>query len=294
MADSKVFNLEQGVTAIMVAQGLEAFFQDKKGLLSEIVETPQGIVVQARQKDSWKKFVGMDNAVQVQIFDQQPSIIVNVGSGKWIDKAGAATVGAIVFAPLLVTAAIGAWASKKLPDEIYDFIERFILSGGKTASVSMRMSDGLKAGEALCPSCKAKNAESTKFCNSCGANMTNPCPKCGANLKPGIKFCSECGANTEVEAKKAQEDSIVNCEKCENVIPDGVKFCPNCGTAAPVKLEPGAAVCSQCRIIVAENVKFCPECGGAVIQKQKPKCTKCATEVEDGVKFCPECGGSVE
>ena len=115
MADSKLFNLGgSGVNALDVAQALASFFEDKKGLLSEVLETPQGVIVQAKSKDAWKKFVGMDNSLQVQFIEQGDSMVVNVGAGKWIDKAGAAAVGAVVFAPLLITAAIGAWANKKM------------------------------------------------------------------------------------------------------------------------------------------------------------------------------------
>jgi len=293
MADSKVFNLDQGIKVMDVAQAVEGFFADKKGLLSEIIETPQGIIIQAKSKDGWKKFVGMDNSVQVQLTDQGTSVIVNVGSGKWIDKAGAATVGMLVFAPLAVTAAIGAWANQKLPEEIFDLIERFILSGGKTASVSMRMSNALRADEIVCPKCKAKNLNTTKFCNSCGEKLAIDCQNCGAALPLGTKFCPSCGANVAEALEQAKTDTIVRCEQCNTVIPEGVKFCPECGAYRPVKLEAGTAMCPKCKTIVPETTKFCPECGEMIPQKVIPKCPSCGIEVAEGTKFCPECGAQV-
>lgn len=45
-----------------------------------------------------------------------------------------------------------------------------------------------------CPACGALNAEKSKFCNECGAKLSNPvCPNCGSEIEPGKKFCSECG-----------------------------------------------------------------------------------------------------
>jgi len=294
MADSKVFNLEQGMTVMQIAQGLDGFLSDNKGLISEIVETPQGIIVQAKQKEAWKKFIGMDNSVQVQLFDQGSTVIVNVGSGKWIDKAGAGVAGVLVFAPLAVTAAIGAWAGKKLPKEIFDFIEQFILTGGRTASVSMRMNNALKSDETLCPKCNTANATNTKFCNSCGEKLIIDCPKCGEAVLPGIKFCQSCGTNVSEAVQQEKADSVVNCQKCGTTIPDGVKFCPECGTEKPVQLEPGTARCPACKKIVPETTKFCPDCGGNIPQKAIPTCPKCGKTASEGVKFCPECGSAMK
>ena len=50
---------------------------------------------------------------------------------------------------------------------------------------------------AICPSCKAENAQGVRFCNYCGSPMTAPrptkCPGCGKENPPGTKFCGECG-----------------------------------------------------------------------------------------------------
>jgi RNA polymerase subunit RPABC4/transcription elongation factor Spt4 len=235
----------------------------------------------------------MDNSIQVQLYDQGTSMVVNIGAGKWIDKAGAAAVGAIVFAPLMLTAAIGAWANKKLPDEVFECIERFIVTGGKTASVNMRMSSGLKDAETFCPKCKSKNPIGTKFCNSCGEKLIIECPKCGAAVPPGTKFCQSCGANVMQASEQAKADAVVYCTKCNTVIPEGVKFCPECGTPAPVKLEEGTVMCPQCRKVLPEGTKFCPECGGAIPQKVVPTCPACGVTVAPGTKFCPECGATI-
>lgn len=223
MADSKVFDISSGIQVIDIAYALESFFTEKKGLEAELLETPEGIIVQAKQKEGWKKLVGMDNSVQVQLFEQKDTVIVNVGAGKWIDKAGAATVGVLVFAPLAITAAIGAWANKKLPEEIFDTVEKFILGGGKTVVKSMRMSNALDEGEILCPRCKGKNTKGTKFCHACGEKLFVECPQCKNSVPPGTRFCTECGSNIPVAAAPA-------CPQCKTTVEAGTKFCPECGS----------------------------------------------------------------
>jgi len=133
MADSRIFKLSDGLDLEKVGQAIQNWLREKKQLHAEGMHTNEGYLVQAKQEDSWKTIVGMDSAIQVQIFNAgENQIMVNVGSGKWIDKAGAATIGMIAFAPLAVTAAIGAWNQKKLPDELFSNVEQFIMSGGKS------------------------------------------------------------------------------------------------------------------------------------------------------------------
>jgi hypothetical protein len=85
-----------------------------------------------KPKNNLKKFVGMDMAIHVQLSQiDNHSLGVNIGSGNWIDKIAVGTIGAFVFWPLFATSAVGAWGQKKLPSEIFDFIYRYIASGGK-------------------------------------------------------------------------------------------------------------------------------------------------------------------
>ncbi|GHV28016.1 hypothetical protein FACS1894167_04040 [Synergistales bacterium] len=291
MADSKVFNLAgSGVKTADAAQALVFFFEDKKGLVSEVVETPQGVIVQAKAQDTWKKFVGMDSSLQVQFIDQGDSMIVNIGTGKWIDKAGAAAVGAFVFAPLLITAAIGAWANKKMPDEIFAYIETFIITGGKRSAVSINARDAVSSSDVVCPKCRTKNTAGTKFCNSCGTKLVVECAACGAVVSPGTKFCNSCGANIAEQLQKSRDDSVVKCAQCGSVITGGAKFCPECGAPAPIKLDEGTTACPKCRKILPEGTKFCPDCGETIPVKKIPTCPKCGVEVKEGMKFCTECG----
>lgn len=78
-----------------------------------------------------------------------------------------------------------------------------------------------------CSKCNAQVPQNSKFCPSCGNNMTAPvatgnaCINCKAPLDPGAKFCTECGTKQEVKPSF--------CSNCGTEQPAGAKFCSNCG-----------------------------------------------------------------
>lgn len=228
MAESRIFKVESGITIEGIGQELLNFFRNKKQMFAEGMETPEGYLVQSKEEQSWKKFTGMDQATQVQIFQNTPeTITVSVGTGTWVDKAAAAGVGAIVFAPLLATAAFGAFKQQKLPSEIFDCIEYYIRTGGKSVTVTMETNmNQIKENKNRCHSCDAVNAQGTKFCSSCGENLMDLCPGCQNSVDFGTKFCPECGFNLE----KAK---IRVCTGCNEELVEGTKFCSNCGSKAP-------------------------------------------------------------
>ena len=82
-----------------------------------------------------------------------------------------------------------------------------------------------------CGSCGTLNAESAKFCSSCGQGLTAApapagavvaCPHCGTNNAATAKFCSNCGQSLQVP-------TTLTCSQCGTVSPAGTRFCPNCG-----------------------------------------------------------------
>jgi len=80
------------------------------------------ILLQVVKKGSWRKFVGMETALNVLIRQKENMVTVEIGAGNWIDKAAVGTASVFVLWPLAVTAGIGAWQQMKLPEEIFDFI----------------------------------------------------------------------------------------------------------------------------------------------------------------------------
>ncbi len=61
-----------------------------------------------------------------------------------------------------------------------------------------------------CRNCNAENSEGQKFCDNCGASLTNRCPRCGAATRPGQRFCGDCGRalTPAAPASAPRSDSI--------------------------------------------------------------------------------------
>ncbi len=194
MAETKVFRLLNGVTSETLCDAVEGFLRDTKAMIVQSGKTVEGYFIQGKQEsDGWKKISGTDLAISVQIFQSGDVINVTVGYGKWSDKIGAGALGWFVAAPLAITAVFGAMKQKKLPQEIFDFMEKFILSGGQSVAVGLSGTKKLSDDEMSCPCCKAINPKGTKFCCNCGTKLLKQCPGCGTDVADGIKFCPECG-----------------------------------------------------------------------------------------------------
>lgn len=205
MADARIYQLGDSVALGDIAHGLEDYFVRHKNMEAEgIFQGENAYFIQARQQKEWMKFVGMDKAVQVRLTVHGDSLTVEVGAGRWVDKLGAATVGYLIFAPLLITAAIGALGQEQLPRDIFDFVERYIiLHGGPIPGMTndpfqpcSQPVDTPAPASAVCPGCQAPLPEGARFCAQCGQPVpaANTCPQCRAQLPDGARFCSFCGA----------------------------------------------------------------------------------------------------
>ncbi|NOY63290.1 MAG: TIR domain-containing protein [Gammaproteobacteria bacterium] len=86
--------------------------------------TPEGggVLLQVAQKGAWRKFVGMATALNILFHQEDNTVTVEIGAGKWLDKTAVGTVSLFILWPLAVTAGIGAWQQIKLPDKIFDYL----------------------------------------------------------------------------------------------------------------------------------------------------------------------------
>lgn len=200
MAESKVYSLGK-YTVQDVVRELENFFKNEKGMEVQSAPIENGYIIQAGQpKDVLRSISGMRVATNVQLSVLgSGELNVTVGEGQWADKLGAGAVGLFLLWPLAITAGIGAYKQKMLPNEIFDFVGRVLQSPGHTA-VSQQFSDSSAAQQfssssaaIVCPNCGAGLSSDSKFCNKCGAKVISVCPGCGASVTPGSKFCSQCG-----------------------------------------------------------------------------------------------------
>ena len=167
-------------------------------------------MLQCRQeKDGWKTVSGMRLATTVQITRTAPdNINVTIGISEWSDKIGAGVAGMLLFWPLAVTAGIGAYKQKKLPEEIFRCIENYLISSTRPGQAPQQNASGFAPNQQtaaqaqppalICPSCQTVCAPGSRFCNLCGAPLTKQtCPSCGEDITAGSKFCPHCGKPLE-------------------------------------------------------------------------------------------------
>lgn len=200
--ESRSFRLVNGVTLENIVDAVDTFCRVNKSMETQSSPTTDGFILQASQPgNGWKTISGTRLAITTQFMVVGDTLTVTVGQGQWADKVGAAAVAWFVAWPFAISAGIGALRQKKLPEEIFNVVERTILTGGVSVVINGAGSI-LKKGVVVCPKCKARNADSARFCSSCGNPLSAVCPKCGQTMALGAKFCPACGEsmNQETEA----------------------------------------------------------------------------------------------
>src|SRR3982750_2419306 len=130
-------------------------------------------IIQTRKSNTLRDLTGLSSALPIKITPESGGTRVEIGMQKWFDKAAVAAVGAIVFAPLLALAALGAYWQYKLTEDAWKIIEDHIArkAGGYVPPMPGR-----------CGTCGAANSAGSDFCSTCGANMRVglTCSSCGA------------------------------------------------------------------------------------------------------------------
>ncbi len=192
MNESRVFMLN-GTEVEKIVVRLENFFRTEKGMEVQSSRTTEGYVMQASQpKDGWKTLTGMRLAITVQMSTIGNQLNVSIGEGQWSDKIGAGAIGLFVAWPLAITAGMGAFRQKKLPEEVFKVIENTIITGGQPVVVN-GAGQTVAAGMIVCQNCKTQLPAGSKFCNRCGAKLGKKCSKCGSEVPSESAFCPECG-----------------------------------------------------------------------------------------------------
>lgn len=248
MEESRVFSLN-GVSLETVVKSVETFLRDEKGMEIQSAPVEHGCVIQATQKkDTLKMLVGMRLATTVQLVVSGENLNVMIGEGQWADKLGAGAVGLFLAWPLAVTAGIGAYQQKKLPEDVLNVISRTLMSPGQfapreTAGAVGNVGTGVAAGGTVGSETAGTGAVGSE---TAGIGVT----------ATGTVESRTAGADGGETGETATEKAQV-CPQCHAPVQAGAKFCSNCGT----KL---IQVCPGCGKVVAPGSKFCSECGCAL------------------------------
>ena len=146
MADQRAYS--QNMDVASCTKALQDHFSTQ-GYEIQVLGIPPEVVVQVRKRSTLRTIAGMANAVTAEFRKNRNSIVVTLGEQKWMDKAAVGALGAVVFAPLLVTAAYGAWKQSKLPDQFWQIADKYGMA---------------------CPKCGTLY-EGSKFCSKCGVAL---------------------------------------------------------------------------------------------------------------------------
>lgn len=161
----------------------------------------EGMVVQARQQEGWRNALGMSSTLNIGLRYKETTLIVEIGAGKWTDKAIAGGVGMLFVWPLFFTAAYGAWKQSALPQRTFEFIQAFI-GGGAMQNQQPYQQYPQSAYKPQTP--YTPPATPTPFTPPSSTPTPQPsdvptqlatrfCENCGGALSPTAKFCAGCG-----------------------------------------------------------------------------------------------------
>src|SRR6476661_1653377 len=133
-------------------------------------------VLQARKSSTLRDLTGLSAALTIKVTPETGGTRVEIGMQKWFDKAAVAAVGAIVFAPLLALAALGAYWQYRLTEDAWKIIEDHIAS---------KVGSYVPPLPGRCGSCGSANVIGSDFCSACGANLKigHTCSSCGAEQR---------------------------------------------------------------------------------------------------------------
>lgn len=101
-------------------------WMDWKNFNHQRLRTENGdLLIQLQKKGEWKHYLGMGTALNVLFTNEHDVLILQVGAGKWMDKALAVGVGAIFLWPFAVTGAFGAIEQATIPKAVFNFVEEY-------------------------------------------------------------------------------------------------------------------------------------------------------------------------
>jgi hypothetical protein len=127
MSTEKRIYKAEASTTIACINALENYLIQDNFKCQQMPTEDGGILLQIEKKGGWRKLTGNSTALNITFHQEnEHQMTVEIGAGRWVDKAGAGAVGMLIFAPLAVTAVIGAVKQSKMSGKIFEYIENYL------------------------------------------------------------------------------------------------------------------------------------------------------------------------
>ena len=125
MAQSKTFPCPNSYFAELVTSA-QTWLAGEGFKCQKLQTEDGGTLLQIEKLGGWRKFVGMSTALNIVFHQVETTVNVEIGAGRWIDKATTGAVAYFILWPLALTAGIGAWQQLKMPERIFEHVARFL------------------------------------------------------------------------------------------------------------------------------------------------------------------------
>lgn len=108
--------------AVRVIQDVKGWLDSEGFDTQQVSANDQSLLIQIKKRGGWRDLVGMATSLNILFHHHNETLTVEIGAGKWVDKAAVGTVSLFILWPLAITAGMGAWEQMKMPDKIFDFV----------------------------------------------------------------------------------------------------------------------------------------------------------------------------
>ena len=108
--------------AVRVIQDVKSWLDSEGFDTQQVSADDQSLLIQIKKRGGWRDLVGMATSLNILFHHNDDTLTVEIGAGKWVDKAAVGTVSLFILWPLAITAGMGAWEQMKMPDKVFDFV----------------------------------------------------------------------------------------------------------------------------------------------------------------------------
>lgn len=108
--------------AIRLIQDVKGWLDSQGFDTQQLSADDQSLLLQIKKRGGWRDLVGMATSLNILFHHNADTLTVEIGAGKWVDKAAVGAVSLVILWPLAITAGMGAWEQMKMPDRIFDFV----------------------------------------------------------------------------------------------------------------------------------------------------------------------------